>query len=183
MGLERHEPVGQARESKYLLMSSSSDNSLLANQLPISVDFPEEQKELRESITETYKKTASAVNTKVNGFYLPEETGSFKQYFTPNDSQVNRNVYRKTIDFGALPNAGVTSVAHGITFDTSSTLTQLYAAATDPVNLLYIPIPYASPTLANNIEISLDATNVIITTGSNRSAFTTCYVVIEWLKN
>lgn len=164
-------------------MSFSSDNPLLSNQLPISVDFPEEQKELRESITETYKKTASTVNMKVDGSYLPEETGSFKQYFSPNDSQQNRNGYRKLVDFGALPNTAVKTVAHGITFDASSTLTQLYAAASDPVNLLYIPIPYASPTLANNIEISLDATNVIITTGSNRSAFTTCYVVIEWLKN
>lgn len=95
----------------------------------------------------------------------------------------NRDVYRKVIDFGALPNAGVKTVAHGITFDASSSLTHLYASATDPVNLLYIPIPYASPTLANNIEISLDSTNVIITTGTNRSAFTICYVVIEWLKN
>ena len=95
----------------------------------------------------------------------------------------NRDVYRKVIDFGALPNTATTSVAHGISFDASSTLTHLYAAATDPVNFIYLPIPYASPTLANNIEIYLDATNVNIITGSNRAAFTICYVVIEWLKN
>jgi len=164
-------------------MSFTSDNPLQTNQLPISVEYPQDPKLLQVVNTETYKRTANAVNTKASGLYLPQEIASFQQYFTSGNPMQNRDVYRKVIDFGALPNAGVQTVAHGITFDANSTLTHLYAAATDPVNLLYIPIPYASPTLANNIEISLDATNVIITTGSNRSAFTICYVVIEWLKN
>lgn len=164
-------------------MSFTSDMPFQTNQLPISIEFPTDPKLLQVTNTETYKRTANAVNTKASGLYLPQETASFQQYFTASNPMQNRDVYRKVIDFGALPNAGVKTVAHGIAFDTSSTLTHLYAAATDPVNLLYIPIPYASPTLANNIELSLDSTNVIITTGIDRSAFTICYVVIEWLKN
>lgn len=164
-------------------MSFTSDNPLQTNQLPISVEYPQDPKLLQVVNTETYKRTANAVNTKASGLYLPQEMASFQQYFTSGNPMQNRDVYRKVIDFGALPNAAVKTVAHGIAFDANSSLTHLYAAATDPVNLLYIPIPYASPTLANNIEISLDSTNVIITTGSNRSAFTICYVVIEWLKN
>lgn len=164
-------------------MSFTSDNPLQTNQLPISVEYPQDPKLLQVVNTETYKRTANAVNTKTSGLYLPQEIASFQQYFTSGNPMQNRDVYRKVVDFGALPNTAAKTVAHGITFDSNSTLTRLYAAATDPVNLLYIPIPYASPTLANNIELSLDSTNVIITTGNNRSAFTTCYVVIEWLKN
>lgn len=164
-------------------MSFTSDNPLQTNQLPISVEFPQDSKLLQVVNTETYKRTANAINTKASGLFLTEETASFQQYFTSGDPMQNRDVYRKVIDFGTLPNAGTKSVAHGIAFDANSSLTHLYAAATDPVNLLYIPIPYASPTLANNIEIYLDAANVNIITGSNRSPFTICYVVIEWLKN
>jgi len=164
-------------------MAFTSDNPLQTNQLPISIEYPQNSSLLQVINTETYKRTANAVNTKVSGLYLPQEIASFKQYFTPSDPMQNRAVYRKVIDFGTLPNAGTKSVAHGIAFDANSSLTHLYAAATDPVALIYIPIPYASPTLANNIEIYLDAANVNIVTGSNRTAFTICYVVIEWLKN
>lgn len=164
-------------------MAFTSDNPFQTNQLPISVEFPQDPKLLQVVNTETYKRTANAVNTKASGLYLPQETASFQQYFTPSNPMQNRDVYRKVIDFGVLPNAGVKTVAHGIAFDSSSTLTHLYASATDPVNLLYIGIPYSSATLVDNIELSLDSTNVIITTASNWSAFTVCYVVIEWLKN
>jgi len=164
-------------------MSFSSDIPLQSNQLPISVDLPPEPEQLRTVLTDNYKRIANIMNTKEGSLYLTQELASYIQYFTPTEPFKNRNGYRKLVDFGALPNAGVKTVAHGITFNSESSLTRLYAAATDPVNLLYIPLPYASPTLNRNIEISLDATNVIITTGINWSAFTRCYVVIEWLKN
>jgi hypothetical protein len=164
-------------------MAFSSDIPLQTNQLPISVDLPPEPEQLRTVLTDNYKKIANIMNTKEGALYLTQELATYIQYFTPDEPFKNRNGYRKVVNFGALPNTAAKTVAHGITFDADSTLTRLYASATDPVNLLYIPIPYASSVLASNIEISLDATNVIITTGSNRSAYTTCYVVIEWLKN
>ncbi len=102
-----------------------------------------------------------------------------------------RQVFRKVIAFGALPNAGTKSVAHGI--DTlpqdlpnnyiGFSFTRIYATATDPVNELYIPIPYASNVAANVIEINVDATNVNITTASNKTAYTITYVVLEYIKS
>ena len=86
------------------------------------------------------------------------------------------------VNFGQLPNTATTTVAHGIDFTTEYTLTRFYGAATDTTNRVYIPLPYASPTLANNIELSADATNVSITTGSDRTNFDTTYVILEYLK-
>jgi hypothetical protein len=43
-------------------------------------------------------------------------------------------------------------------------------------------LPYASPTDADNIELSVDVTNVSITTGSDRTGFTTTYIVLEYIK-
>lgn len=85
------------------------------------------------------------------------------------------------VDFGALPNTGTKSVPHNITVTGSTIWTRYYATATYPGSS-GIPIPYASPTLANNIEINVDATNVNITTGSDRTAYTTTYVILEYLQ-
>ena len=76
------------------------------------------------------------------------------------------------------------SVAHGISTQTPYSLVKLYGSATDPGASSWtsvIPIPYASPTLANNIEINADATNINIITGSNRTNFTRSFIVIEWI--
>lgn len=164
-------------------MGFSSDNSLVTNQLPRSIDFPEEDKLFKEELTLAFRRTIDAVNTKENALYMLQETGTFQQYFTANDPQTTRNVYRMVVNFGTLPNAGTKSVAHGISFTSAFCLTRLYAAASDQTGFQYISIPYASPTLANNIELNLDLNNVNITTGSNRTNFTNCTVVIEYTKN
>lgn len=161
----------------------SSDQPLVANQLPISVEFPRDQQEFINTISLLYKRIANAVNTKEGALYLPQELATFQLYFTPNDPQRLRNVYRKTIDFGSLPNTAAKAVPHGITFNSNFSTTRIYGSATDPVNLVYIPLPFADPTPANNISLFLDSTNVYVTAGSNRSNFTRCTVVIEYVKN
>ncbi len=160
----------------------SSDQPQLANQLPISVSLPPDSPEFQDAITLLYKRIANAVNSKEGGLYTLQESTAFQQYFTSGNPQAFRPVYRKTINFGALPNAATKSVAHGIAFGTTFALTRMYGAATDPVNLIYKPLPYASPTLNQNIELNADATNVNITTGVNLTAFTICTVVIEYTK-
>ena len=130
-----------------------------------------------------------SINVRDAGYYDTQEFLN-SQVFFPNPlfrSNTGtvpdyRSVFRKVINFGALPNAGAKSVAHGITCIASTSFTRIYGCATDPVALAYIPLPYASPVLANNISIDVDATNVTITTGSNRTAFTTCYVILEYLQ-
>lgn len=130
-----------------------------------------------------------SINARDAGYYDTREFLN-SQVFFPNPtlnsatltSPTYRSVFRKVINFGALPNAGAKSVAHGITCTAATSFTRIYGCATDPVALAYIPLPYASPVLANNISIDVNATNVTITTGSNRTAFTICYVILEYLQ-
>jgi hypothetical protein len=130
---------------------------------------------------------ALLLNIKDTGYYSLEEFLCSQAYF-PDPSlssqtaadPVLRQVFRKVINFGGLPNAGTTSVAHGITIDANTCITRLYGAATDP-STTFIPLPYASTTLVNNIELNADATNINITTGIDRTGFTKCFVVIEWI--
>jgi hypothetical protein len=95
----------------------------------------------------------------------------------------NRQGITTVLFTGPLPNTGTLTVPHNITCNGATTFTEIYATASDTTGFNYIPIPYASPTLANNIEIRADGTNVYITTGSNRSNFNVVYVVLKYLLN
>lgn len=149
---------------------------------------------LRELLIRMYQNLnlmSQVLNTKETGYYdnafndfvdgniwFPNPSLSSSSSTTP----TFRPALLAVINFGALPNTGSKSVAHGITCTTATTFTKIYATASDTTGLNYIPIPYASPTLANNIELKVDSTNVTIITGSNRTNFNVCYVVLEYLQ-
>lgn len=132
------------------------------------------------------------LNIKDSGFYDLSEFVNGQLWF-PNQTtpattfdtadSLYRQAFRTVINTGQLPNTGVTTTPHNITVSASTTFTRIYGAASDTSGFNYIPLPYASPTLVNNIQLDVDATNVIITTGSNRSNFNISYCVIEYLQN
>jgi hypothetical protein len=159
-----------------------------------AIDIPNEQfRELLVRLYQNLNRMALVLNSRDSGVYQNNSMHVTGQTWFPNPiyaTQLQRAQttpkprpnFRVVVNFGALPNTALKSVAHGIICNGSTTITRLYGAASDTTDLLYIPIPYASPTLANNIELSMDATNVNITTGSNRSNFNITYVVIEYLQ-
>lgn len=136
------------------------------------------------------------LNTKESGYYPQEEILNGQLFYPDYTNFVSstsgnlqyRPIYRITVDTGALANAGTSTTPHGITFSpalpaaTTFRATRIYGAATDPATHTMLPLPYASPTLNQNISVYLDTTNVYITTGINRSAFTLSQIVIEYIK-
>jgi hypothetical protein len=136
---------------------------------------------------------ALAINAKDTGFYVLEEFAPGQQWFSnPLDperrhkSRVMRQVFRKVIDFGALPNNATKSVPHEIDVATGVTgtkWTRIYGAATNTANGTGIPIPHADQAaLSRNIRIVVDDTNVHVTTGSDRTAFDHTVIVLEYLQ-
>ena len=146
-----------------------------------------EFKELIVRLAQSFNRSLLVTNNKESAFYDTKEFLTGQTYFpesvdsTPDQSIERRYVYRKVIDFGALPDTAAKSVAHGLTFTTGTIFTRIYGSATDPSAgaLAALPLPYASPVLANNIELSVSNANVTVTTGSDRTAFTKCYIVVE----
>jgi len=130
---------------------------------------------------------ALVTNIKDSGYYLPAEFVNGQLYFPNPDptitapaakNAVYRQVYRMAVDFGALPNAATKSFAHNIPdINANFTFTRMYGAASDPVGLVYLPIPNA------DITLTADATNVNVTTVANLTAYTRCYIVLEYLKD
>lgn len=153
-------------------------------------------------LRQNFNNIVLALNIKDSGYYSQEEFVN-GQLFYPDYTRVNsassapatfRQVFRKVINTGTLPNAGTTNTPHGITLlptippaapgtPTTFIATRIYGCATDPVNRIFIPLPYSSPTALNqNILVNWDATNVNITTGINMTAFTISQVVLEYVK-
>lgn len=152
-----------------------------------------EFKELLVRLYQNLNLMATNINIRDAGYYDTQEFVNGQLYFpnpayssqtSPSVSPAYRQVYRKVINCGTLPDTASKTIPHLIDCTAATTFTRIYGVANDVVAAFnYIPLPYASPTLANNIELSVDATNVTITTGSNRTNFTITYVVLEYLQN
>ena len=159
-------------------------SQIFESYVPVYDAVPEKWEDGRQFLVEQLKKISNAVNIREIGWFIDEELISGKQFIPGvNNNQAFRTVLRKVIVFGALPNAALKQVAHGIVVDANFSLVSLWAAATKPtVSYAALQIPYASPTLNKNISIDMDATNINITTAIDYSAYTTTYVVVEYLQ-
>lgn len=171
-------------------MSSPSDNQFFEAYLPVYDVVPDKWEDARPFMVEQFKKISTAVNIREIGWFIDEEVLSGKAFIPGLNnvlggatSQQFRQVFRKVVDFGTLPNAGTKSVPHGITVDNNFTLTFLGAYATDPISLTSFPIPYCDPlALASGVALTLSATTVNITTGIDRTNFTRCFITIEYMQ-
>lgn len=128
-------------------------------------------------------------NNKVAGIFSLDEQINGKQYFqtvqgtgTGQQSQIQRQVYHKTFNLGALPNAGVAMYPTDLDITADWIATDIYGTATNP-GVAMIPLPFASPTDIENIKLEVIGTDIVITTAMDYSAFTITYVTLEYVKS
>lgn len=167
-------------------MSSSSDNALITNQLPISIDFPQEKQLFLEILSLTYKRIANSVNSKTGGLHSKLEQFNSDQYYTATPF-VFRNVYRITFDVIEL-NGGA-NIAPGATVNVAHNIIGIVqivhwygGIVTDAVD--FRPLPFVSATLVTNqVEVRATATNVIIVNGATAPTITAGSLTIEYVKN
>ncbi len=169
------------RSGVYLPTTDVFDSFNLQNIDPSSREFKDFLTRLRQTINTM----SIVINLKDTGYYITDEMANGQLYFPDpalNSTTVKlptfRNVFRKVVIFGVLPNNASKSIAHNLPIDIATSATRIYGSATNP-NTSLIPLPYASPVLADNIELEITPTHVKITTGSDRTAYTTTYVIIE----
>ncbi|MDC7243650.1 MAG: hypothetical protein PQJ44_06915 [Sphaerochaetaceae bacterium] len=161
-----------------------SENELLY--LPEYDVIPDNWKEAKKHIVESLTSYAESINAKEIGWYYDVELDTGKKFIPiSNDVTSNqwRTIFRKVVDTGTLPNTTTTNTAHGVTVDANFTLIDLYGAATKPTSAFAsLPLPFASGTLADNISVTVDATNINITTSKDYTAYTCSYIVLEYIQ-
>jgi len=158
-------------------MTFINDAASFINQLPISIDLPDDFKQYREVTTLLFKRIIDALNKKTGSLYYLQELGNFQSFFTSGQPYVFRNDYRYVFDLISLNGgniAGGASVtfAHGITSFMYGTL--IYVTVTATTGLSFTcTYPYSS----------MDATNIYFTNPLPSTALSSAIFVAEYLKN
>lgn len=135
--------------------------------------LPNSYERARQPLIERVQKVQEVLNRKTTGEYRLGEINTSQTMF--GGARNNAPVFRTVVDFGSLPNSAMNTAPHGISFTDEVRFLKIYGAATDSTNKLAISIP--SPT----IDISLTASNVVITTTANYSTYDGI-VVLEYTK-
>lgn len=157
-------------------MAYSSDPALQANQLPISIDLPEDEKQLRETLTSTYKRTVDAMNYKIGGLFSLQEVADFERWFSVGKPGNTRNGYRKTFEL----ETGNLTFSHGI--QQLKVVTD-YRAVVFTADGDWRKVPYTDVNnVTNQISMRITETEVIIENGATAPEITDGIVVIEYLK-
>ena len=90
---------------------------------------------------------------------------------------LGKPLYRKTINVGTLPNNTVLRVAHNIiNYDRFVNIIGSAKSSTQSLSF-----PFVGSNLSDNIAIQITTDNIVIITGSDRSAFNG-YVTLEYTK-
>jgi hypothetical protein len=150
--------------------------------LPNFIEVVADDEQFKLSLNDYMTRLVQILNDKDTGLYVDQEILNAQQFFDESDRTRLINIYRKVVNMGNLPNAGVINIPHGIMFPTGSRITRIYGAATNPTTGTYLPIPYLDVTNPNQgIELNADNMNVNIITGANFSSFD-AIVVLEYIK-
>jgi len=134
------------------------------------------------SLAQQTNNISIALNLKETGYYLTQEFNTSGQFYNPNSSSPLDLIpkFRQAFNIGALP-AGVTNYAHGLTIGTTWKFVDIYGTANDSVGSNYYPLPFSSAGGAANIELRVNATNIVITNNSG-VVFDSCNVILEYIK-
>ena len=123
------------------------------------------------------------LNLKDTGYYVEQEFVNSQVFFedpllssTTDANPILRNVFRKVINFGTLPGPGTATAAHGLTLNSGYTFTRLYGCSSIP-GVAFVALPNS------DIKLTVDATNVIVTTTFAYAGYTTTYIVLEYIKS
>ena len=157
-------------------MSVSSNQPLVSNQLPLTIDLPKEEKELREFFTDYLRRNSNIMNTKEGALYQPTELANYKQLYTRNNNQKLRNGYRKLFDMVTLNAANIgagatVSFPHNISGIAGTLI--IYANCTSTVPNYFSVMGYPN--------VYLDSTTVYFT-NPTAQILTQCDVVAEYVK-
>lgn len=111
---------------------------------------------------------SAITNAKIDWSTVADVNYSLTEQATGGTWTDGKTIYKKTINLGAMPNNTTKNVAHNIS--NFSRLVKIESILTR-ANGSFYPLPFASNSaVADQIEIGVDSTNVIISTKINWSA-------------
>lgn len=144
--------------------------------LETSRRFSQDPALLENILSKMYLDVASFVNARVIGIYELSSAITGEKWFSNNSSNINtkRQTQRQVYQF-----SDATLVfSHNLSGVTA--FTRIYGTFTD--GTLFYPLPYVSPTAANQVGVSVSATQVTVTKGGGAPTITSGFVILEYLQ-
>ena len=117
----------------------------------------------------------------VRNIFIDQYMSSYRTYETQVGYWIDgKPLYQKTIDCGALPNAGNKSVAHGIS--NIKRIINFYGYAYRQTDDTFIVLPHVQNNVSSIVWLSCNMTDIGITSDSNRSTYAESYITIQYTK-
>lgn len=133
--------------------------------------------ELQRQLTQNFNNLSLSVETKVNGTYSSLESPSGVKIFP--EASGGKSALCRFYELTPLRNAaGTDTIAHGIVNFTK--IIRIWGVANKISSVLALPLPYATATAADVIELNIDVTNINIVVGKDMSDYG-AYVYVEYL--
>lgn len=149
--------------------------------LPNYQTFSQDASQFLIQLTKIYTDIAKYLNIREIGIYELTETLTGQQWPTAGNPQQYRQSFRKVFFIGSIAPGVLSLTPHGLTNVTSYTRIYGTAVTNDPDSR---SLPYPSAVaLTNQIEMRIDATNIIILNGTTSPTLLSSTVVLEYLKN
>jgi hypothetical protein len=150
-----------------------------------AIYLPDDEDERIIRITEVLSSLANAVNARTIGTFQPTELANGNVYSFSSTSNALSGTFQKMIPV-TLGNTNTVSVAHGIQKLLYCTTIRGFAndvvASTVPQSYptTFIPLPQSAP---DDVSITVDQTNVNVTTSTATYAGFQGFVIIEYVRN
>jgi hypothetical protein len=146
--------------------------------LRTSREIPEDIREISVEVNKLYVDVASAVNARTIGLFPtgnPAITGENWHLLTSRPQPTLRQVYYIT---------SLTSFDHNLNTAQIPLFTVIRGMGYSNASGAYFPIPFVNGTdAAGNIEIYVNATQVIFIAGADAPTLNSGFVLLEWLSN
>jgi hypothetical protein len=156
---------------------SSDVNSTFIDYFAEFKNVPKEWEEAQNFLNWYLTQTTNFLNAKSIGIYSNQIIPSGKQVYV---NATSYDALRTTVVFGALPDSTTKRVSHNLEVDSSFRILNIYLTANDTSDLKYFCLQYFS-IAAGDIVLSMDETDVIVTTASDYSAYNAALVVVEFV--
>ena len=144
--------------------------------LPLSIVLPQDEDQMRARLITLFNDITFKMNIREIAIYSPVEATTGQQWPSTNPS-VPRIGFRKTLTV-TLAAPGATTVAHGL--PAGFTIYHIYGVAKNTPFTLGAVLPQAFP---DDVALTWDATNVIITANTATYNGFSATIVIEYLKS
>lgn len=138
--------------------------------------FPQDPQSLSVEMSKAYLDIANVVNSRTIGIFGTVQTVTGNAWYLKGGTQRNQTL-RQVYSFTSTG-----SIPHGINTLNIVGFVAIYGSFQDnatPPN--FYPLPYVSTTAANQVQVVITPTNIVITAGGGAPTIVNGVIVLEWL--